>query len=192
LQKKDCTLMKLMRSIGLMAVAFGLLGLSAVDAAAQAPTVTWQQSGASLRLEWTAVAGATQYDLMVSGAVNGAVTIPTNFLVVNAPAGTYVVQVRGRNGGTVGPLSNPVTITMGGGGAAPGGCLPLTAPPATASVSGRRDRLPRPGGSRSGRHRVPGGCAGQPGIVWLRGSGAGHLLRTRDCRQRLRHIPLVA
>ena len=128
--------MKLMRSISLIAVAFGLVGLSAVDAAAQAPTVTWQQNGATLSVNWTAVPGATDYDVQVSGALNGAVTIPTNFLQVNAPAGTYILQVRGRNGATVGPASDPVTITVTNGGSAPGGCLPLTAPPATASVSG--------------------------------------------------------
>jgi hypothetical protein len=128
--------MKLMRSISLVVAAFGLVGLSAATAAAQAPAVAWQQNGGTLSINWTAVPGATQYDLTVSGAVSGAVTIPTNFLIVNAPAGTYVIQVRGRNGGTVGPLSDPVTINVGGNSpAAPGGCAPLTTPAATAAVS---------------------------------------------------------
>lgn len=128
--------MKLMRKTGLTLAVAVLVGLIAQDAAAQAPVITWQQSGNTLRVDWTAVAGATSYDVFVQGVPNSPFNTPVNFVVVSpAPAGTYVLAVRGRNGGTVGELSTPATITVTGG-AGPGTCLPLTAPTIGSSVVG--------------------------------------------------------
>jgi hypothetical protein len=120
-------------SASLVVAAFALMALSAGEAVAQ-PTVTWQQIGNQLRIDWTAVPGATEYDVIVTGALNGQATIATNFVQVPAPGGTYVVQVRGRAGSTVGPLSAPVTIVIGGAG--PGPCAPVEAPTITVSTSG--------------------------------------------------------
>jgi len=61
----------------------------------------------------------------------GAVTL----VRVNAPAGTYGIQIRGRNGSQVGPMSSLATITVGGS-APPPSCAPPPAPTVTASVSG--------------------------------------------------------
>jgi hypothetical protein len=124
--------MKLTKTTGLVAVA--LLALCAREAAAQAPALTSTVNGSSVRLDWTAVAGATSYELDVTGSLVVTAQIPTLFVQVNAPAGTYNVRVRGRNGATAGPYSNTVTVTVGGA-PAPGPCQP-TAPSATASVNG--------------------------------------------------------
>ena len=124
--------MKLTKTTGLVAVA--LLALCAREAAAQAPALTSTVNGSSVRLDWTAVAGATSYELDVTGSLVVTAQIPTLFVQVNAPAGTYTVRVRGRNGATAGPYSNTVTVTVGGA-PAPGPCQP-TAPAATASVNG--------------------------------------------------------
>ena len=124
--------MKLTKTTGLVAVA--LLALCAREAAAQAPSLTSTVNGQSVRLDWTAVAGATSYELDVTGSLVVTAQIPTLFVQVNAPAGTYNVRVRGRNGATAGPYSNTVAVTVGGA-PAPGPCQP-TAPAATAAVNG--------------------------------------------------------
>jgi hypothetical protein len=124
--------MKLTKTTGLVAVA--LLALCAREAAAQAPSLTSTVNGASVRLDWTAVPGATSYELEVTGSLVVTAQVPTLFVQVNAPAGTYNVRVRGRNGATAGPFSNTVTATVGGA-PAPGPCQP-TAPSATATVNG--------------------------------------------------------
>jgi hypothetical protein len=128
--------MKRMRSITLGLAAFALVGTFATTAAAQ-PTVSWQQTGNSLTVQWSPVAGATQYDVVVTGAVNFSGTLPGSptFFQVTPPPGTYVVQVRGRAGAAVGPFSAPTTIVVTSG-AGPGACLPLSAPTIGSSVSG--------------------------------------------------------
>jgi hypothetical protein len=109
--------------------------LVATEASAQ-PQVTWQMIGNQVRIDWTAEPGATLYDINVTGTLSGDITIPTNFAQVAAPAGTYVLRVRGRNGGTVGPYSNPVTIVVGAAAPPPSGCPPVGAPTLTASATG--------------------------------------------------------
>ena len=79
--------------------------------------------------------GATTYEVFVAGVPTSPFSTPFTSVVVNpAPAGTYIVQVRGRDGGTVGPLSAPVTIVVGGG-AAPG-CDAVGAPTVTVATAG--------------------------------------------------------
>jgi hypothetical protein len=129
--------MKLMRSSSLIVAAFVLIGLCSSEAAAQAPAVTFQQNGAQLRVEWTPVGGATFYEVFVTGSLSGGpIPVPTTFFVVTAPPGTYNVQVRGTNGATAGPLSAPVTITVGDSSPGGGGCAPVGAPAITVSTSG--------------------------------------------------------
>jgi hypothetical protein len=135
--KKDCTLMKLMRKTTLVVAAFALATLWADEAAAQAPTVTFQVSGSQVRVDWTAVPGANLYEVFVTGSlVGGPIPVPTNFFVVTAPPGTYILQVRGRNGGTIGPLSAPVTIDVGAAPPGGGGCSPVSAPTVSVATSG--------------------------------------------------------
>jgi hypothetical protein len=159
--------MKLMRITCTLVAALAVVSLSATQAAAQGgPIITYQQTGASLRIDWTAVPGANAYDLVVGGALNGQVTIPTNFLVVNAPPGTYTVQVRGRNGATVGEFSAVTSIVVGAGGGGGAGCPPIDAPVVTATVTGTAVTInwPAVGGAAGYLVRVgntPGGTIAQ-------------------------------
>jgi hypothetical protein len=126
--------MKLIKTTGMVALAFGLVAMFAGAARAQdpnVPIVTHTVSGTSVNIQWTAVPGATSYDIIVTGAMNGQVQLPTTFVTVNAPVGNYNVQVRGRNGGTVGPLSAVRPITVGGAPTPPplGPCTGAPAPP---------------------------------------------------------------
>jgi hypothetical protein len=106
--------MELKKTTGPVLVALGLLALSAGEAAAQAPTLTYTVSGTSVTIQWSDVPGATGYDLFVTGAISGQFQLPATTLVrVIAPPGTYNVQVRGRVGTVQGPLSNQVTIVVG-------------------------------------------------------------------------------
>src|SRR5262245_51595387 len=106
--------MKLKRKASLIVATFALVTAFAGTAAAQAPTVTFQQNGAQVFVSWTPVAGASTYDIVVAGSLSGTVQVPGTAFSVTPPPGTYILQVRGRNGGTVGPLSDPVTINVGG------------------------------------------------------------------------------
>ena len=125
--------MKLTKTTGLVVVA--CVALFAGEAAAQTtPTLTSTVNGSSVRLDWTAVAGATLYELEVTGSLAGNFQLPTTFVQVTAPAGTYNVRVRGRAGATIGPYSNVVVVTVGGA-PAPGPCQP-TAPNVTTAVNG--------------------------------------------------------
>lgn len=131
--------MKLTKTFGLVAVACALVTVSARDAAAQAPTLSATQNGGRVQLQWTPLAGATGYDVVVTGALNGQVSVPasTTFVDVAAPVGTYNIAVRGTAGGAQGPFSNIVTVTVGGGGSTPSaGCATLDAPTATVTTSG--------------------------------------------------------
>jgi hypothetical protein len=126
--------MKLMRSTCLFAFAFALLALSATNAAAQAPTVTWQQIGNGLRAEWTTVPGATHYEAFVDG-VPAPVPILTNYFQVGpVPVGSYVLQIRAAAGITKGPLSAPVTVVISA--ASAPGCTTVSAPTLTVTTSG--------------------------------------------------------
>jgi hypothetical protein len=137
--------MKSIKTTGMVAMAFGLVALFAGEARAQAPTVTFTVTGTSVNIQWTPVPGASSYDIIVTGTLSGQFQLPTTFVQVNAPVGTYNVQVRGRSGATLGPLSTPVAIVVGGAPAPPppGPCTGAPAPPtvtatgsfASASVS---------------------------------------------------------
>jgi hypothetical protein len=128
--------MKLMRSPSLFLAALALVGLVGSEAAAQPPTVTFSQAGNAVTINWTAVPGATTYEVFVAGVPNSPFTTPSTSVVVNpAPAGTYVIQVRGRNGNQVGDLSAPTTIVVGGTGTIPG-CGAIGAPTVTVSTAG--------------------------------------------------------
>jgi hypothetical protein len=61
--------MKALKGTRLLVAALALVGLSAVDAAAQAPVVTWQQIGNTTRVEWSVVPGAALYDVVVNGSL---------------------------------------------------------------------------------------------------------------------------
>lgn len=126
--------MKVMKFACLTALVMGLLASTPREAAAQAPTLTSTVNGASVRLEWTSIAGATLYNLVVTGTLSGQFLLPTNFVQVTAPAGTYTVQVQAVFGSTPGPLSAPLTVTVGG---APTPCTGApSAPVLTATANG--------------------------------------------------------
>jgi hypothetical protein len=126
--------MKVITTTGLLTAALVLLGAS--DAAAQAPTLSVSANGASVTINWTAVAGATGYNLVVSGSLTADVNLPASVtnIVVNAPPGTYSLRVRATAGGQAGPFSNTADVTVGGS-PGPGPCTP-TAPTVTTAVNG--------------------------------------------------------
>jgi hypothetical protein len=120
-----------------------MVAVCANDAAAQAPTLSATQDGGRVQMQWTSVGGATAYDIFVTGALNGQVSVPasTTSFVVDPPPGTYNIAVRGTAGAVQGPLSNIVTVTVGGGGGGgaatpPAGCSTIAAPTATVTTSG--------------------------------------------------------
>jgi hypothetical protein len=126
--------MKLMRSSGLIAATVALLTLSATNAAAQAPVVTWQQIGSGLRAEWAAIPGATHYEAFVDGMPVPMPILTPYFQVGPVPVGSYVLQIRAAAGATKGPLSAPVTVVISA--AAAPGCSTLSAPTLTVTTSG--------------------------------------------------------
>jgi hypothetical protein len=127
--------MKLMRSTTL-AAALAIVALSATQAAAQAPTVTWQQIGNGVRVQWNALSGATHYEAVING-VEAGIPIPTNFFQVSpVPPGNYTVQIRGAAGAAKGPLSAPVTVVITAGGGGGGGCITPSVPALSASANG--------------------------------------------------------
>jgi len=103
-------------------------------------TLTATANGLSLSLAWGAATNATAY-VLEAGSAPG----QSNLAVVNvgaglsfgasAPAGTYVVRVRGSNACGTGPASNEVSITLGASVALPGTPLNLTASVSGATVS---------------------------------------------------------
>jgi len=123
-----------------VAAALVLAPLVATEARAQAPTVSYNVAGSSVTIQWTPVPGATIYDILVSGTLSGQVQLPgaVTLVRVNAPNGTYGIQVRGRAGNQVGPLSNMALITVGGSAPAPPppSCTTPSAPTVTAAVQG--------------------------------------------------------
>lgn len=121
------------RSAGAIVIALALVGLCASSAAAQ-PTVRSQQNGNQVRLDWTAVPGATHYEMLVTGTLNVQGQVPTTFLVVTPPPGNYHVQVRAMAGTTAGAWSAPVSVTVGA--SAPAACGAPAAPTVNVSASG--------------------------------------------------------
>ncbi|MGQ0734580.1 MAG: hypothetical protein ACT4QD_13110 [Acidobacteriota bacterium] len=110
-------------------------GLFATEAAAQPPVLAFSQNGNRVTLNWTPVAGATAYDLIVTGTIAGQFSLPASLtsVSVDAPPGSYNVQVRGTAGSVQGPLSNIIAILIG---VVPPPCTPPVAPTATAVVTG--------------------------------------------------------
>jgi hypothetical protein len=166
--------MRLVSSTGVIVAAFFLIALSATNAAAQAPAVTFQQSGNRVVIQWSAIPGATTYDVLVAGQFNGETTVPTTFVDVTPPPGTYVIQVRARNGASVGPYSSPITIVVGGNAPTPG-CPTPTAPALTASAVGNVVTLnwtlvPNVLGYRIQASRTPGGTELQLDVPASQGS----------------------
>jgi len=131
--------MNVLKLRALAPFALALLVGTASVASAQAPSVTATVNGSSVSVQWTPVAGATLYDVIVTGSFNGTVELAaTSFFVATAPPGTYNIQVRGKAGSVLGPLSTPATVTVGG--AAPG-CPPPGAPTLTVTVTGTQVSL---------------------------------------------------
>jgi len=131
--------MKLTKTFGPVAVACSLVALCATDAAAQAPTLSSTQNNGRVQIQWTPLAEATGYDILVSGTLNGLVSVPasTTFVDVAAPPGSYNIQVRGTAGAVQGPFSNLITVNVGGGGSTPAaGCGALSAPTLTVNTNG--------------------------------------------------------
>jgi hypothetical protein len=150
------------KTLSLLAAVCGLLELLAGTAAAQAPTVTYQFVGNRVRIEWTAIPQATAYDLLVTGSLNGQLTLPTTFVEVAAPAGTYNIQVRGVAPGVAGPYSAPVSIVVGGTPSSPAGCTAPAAPDVAVSNNGTAvnvswGAVPGSVGYRVEVSRTPGG-----------------------------------
>ncbi len=129
--------MKSIKTIGLVGVALAFVVLCTGEAAAQAPALTATANGAVVTIQWTGVPGATGYNLVVTGSVTADVNLPASitFIVVNAPAGSYTLRVRGTAGAVVGQFSNDASVTVGGA-PPPGPCVQPLAPVATAAVSG--------------------------------------------------------
>lgn len=126
--------MTIMKATGFVSVVCAALLMTSTQAQAQAPTLTATVSGTSVTFTWTAVAGATGYRIEAGSTPGG-----SDVAVVNVAGGTlqyyangwpgvYYVRVRGTAGGTLGPASNEVTITI-----APPSC---NTPVLNAAVSG--------------------------------------------------------
>lgn len=133
--------MKLIKTPGLLAVAFGLVAMFAGEAAAQAPSLTVTAAGDSVTILWTAIPGASGYTLAV-GTGPGAADIATvnlpvfiTRIVVRVPAGTYYLRVRAFAGTLVGPMSNEASVVVAAA-PAPPPCAPAAAPTVTTSTSG--------------------------------------------------------
>ncbi len=97
----------------------GLCGLLLLAASAAPlaqstpPTVTFSVSGDVVTLNWTAVPGATGYQLVVVG-IGAPIPVGNVLTIAQAvPPGTYLVQVQATAPGLTGPLSNQVTIPVG-------------------------------------------------------------------------------
>ena len=132
--------MRVLRLKVLAPLALAFIVGAASDAAAQAPTVTATANGAIVTVQWTAVPGATGYDIIVTGSLVGTVAVPASVrsFTVTPPPGTYGIQIRGTAPGIQGPPSNLATVTVGGSsgpGAGPG-CSQPAAPTVSVSVSG--------------------------------------------------------
>lgn len=105
--------------MALARVRAGLVGLAFVLSASAAfaqdtPTLTGSANGLTVSLNWTAVPGATGYDVIASlnGSPLGSIPVGNvTSLTVPVPAGVYSVSVRGTAGAVTGPASNAITLT---------------------------------------------------------------------------------
>ena len=94
-------------------VVVALLAASvAPHAQSTTPTLTYSVSATTVTLNWTPAVGATSYELVVVGVANPIGVGSVLSYTATVPPGFYQVQVRGRAGTLVGPLSNQVTIPV--------------------------------------------------------------------------------
>lgn len=98
----------------------GVVVFAASEAAAQAPVLSVSADGARVTIQWTPIPGALGYNAQVgsqAGAndIISSINLPATFtrIVVDAPAGTYYLRIRGFAGNIVGPFSNEVSISVG-------------------------------------------------------------------------------
>ncbi|MEW6322839.1 MAG: hypothetical protein AB1635_17350 [Acidobacteriota bacterium] len=126
--------MTLKKATGLMAAALTALVLASSQAAAQAPTVSVSVNGTTVNLTWTAVSGATGYEVEV--VLNGQTfVVPTTVPFITAspaPNGSYIVRVRATAGSTTGPWSSIITFVV------PTAAPTCTPPTLTATVAAAR------------------------------------------------------
>jgi hypothetical protein len=98
----------------------GVVVCAASEAAAQAPVLSVTAAGTRVTIEWTPLPGALGYNAQV-GSTPGAndivssINLPASItrIVVDAPAGTYYLRIRGFAHNVVGPFSNEASITIG-------------------------------------------------------------------------------
>ncbi len=100
------------RTIASVCAVMLLAGSVAPRAQSITPILSYSVSGTTLTLSWTPAAGATSYELIVVGVANP-IGVGNVLSISGAVApGFYQVQVRGRAGSLVGPLSNQVTVPV--------------------------------------------------------------------------------
>ncbi len=109
-------------------------------AAQDTPGLSASVNGTAVTIQWTGVPGAAGYHLIVNGSVTTEVNLPatTTMIVVDAPAGSYRLRVRGTAGSVQGPFSNEVTLNVGSAppGSGGGACTQPPAPVVTTAVAG--------------------------------------------------------
>ena len=100
------------RTIASVCAVILLAGSVAPRAQSITPVLSYSVSGTTVTLAWTPAAGATSYELLVVGVANP-INVGNVLSMSGAVApGFYQVQVRGRAGSLVGPLSNQVTVPV--------------------------------------------------------------------------------
>jgi hypothetical protein len=100
------------RALAPLCVAILLAVSVAPRAQSITPTLSYSVSGTTVTLNWTPAAGATSYELVVVSVANPIQVGNVLTVSTTVPPGFYQVQVRGRAGAVVGPLSNQVTIPV--------------------------------------------------------------------------------
>jgi hypothetical protein len=122
----------------LVPLVLAIFDFSVREAEAQSSTVSASANGSVVTVQWTPVAGATGYQIQVSGSFTGSVNVPaaTTSFVVTPPAGTYNIVIFATAGSVIGPASNTASVTVGGGGGPGVPCAPTQAPTVTAAASG--------------------------------------------------------
>ena len=74
------------------------------------------QNGSAITLEWAAVSGATQYEVLVGTTPGSSNTLSTNTSQTNytwtAPTGTHYARVNSKNSCGSGPASSEISFTV--------------------------------------------------------------------------------